>query len=181
MELNLNYLKLFIAAAESNSLTEVAEKTGYDNSNVSSTISKFEQQLGIKLFTRNPLRLTDIGRDVYKTVIRGYRDIEFAEVIAKSKNDIEYGKISVGCPVNITKIFFLDRISKAVKEHPNLQITIDNETNYKKILKKIENNLIQFALLDFIPTDEDIKKFEINRIFKDGSITKNGATIQNIY
>ena len=91
MDVNLNYLKIFIEAAESNSISEVAKKTGYNSANISILIKKFEEQLGVTLFTRNPLKLTKIGKDIYECSRKGYRDIEFINTIIKNKNDIRYG------------------------------------------------------------------------------------------
>ena len=65
-QINLNHLRMFIIAAESNSLQEVAKKTGYEVSNVSTNIKNFEQEVGTKLFTRNPLTLTEIGEEIYE-------------------------------------------------------------------------------------------------------------------
>lgn len=165
-QINLNYFKFFIEAAESNSLAEVSEKTGYDSSTVSANIARLEKQMGIQLFTRNPLKLTEIGEDIYNVIVKSYRDLEFANVIAKSKNDINFGKISIGCPLHITDFYLFEKIEKAMKEHPNLEIKLDCESNYKEIIKRIKSNTLQFALLDFKPIGEDIEEFEIKEIFK---------------
>ena len=65
--INLNLLRYFIVAAESNSLAEAGEKLGYSSSTVSTNISTLENQLGVKLFTRKPLKLTNLGEDIYKS------------------------------------------------------------------------------------------------------------------
>lgn len=164
--INFNYLKFFIEAAEANNLQEVADKLGYELSNVSASLTNFEKQLGVKLFTRNPLKLTEIGRDIYETVKKGYRDIEFANIIARSSNNIECGKISIGCPLNIAESYLISKMSEAIKKYPNLQIKLDCETDYKKIVNKIRNNSIQFAILDFIPVNNEILKgFEMKTLF----------------
>lgn len=160
-QLNLNLIKFFIEAAESSSLAEVAKKTGYEISNVSSSITKLEKQLGVILFTRNPLKLTEIGEDIYKAVKKAYKDIQFATVIAKSRNNMEKGKISIGCPSHITNFFLMDKINKAVKDYKDLEITLDCESPCKMMLQKIKDNELQFALLDNIPQEDDINDFEI--------------------
>ena len=165
IQINYNYLKFFVEAAESHSLQEVADKTGYELSNVSMSLTNFEKQLGVKLLNRNPLTLTEIGQDIYNSIVKGYRDIEFAGIIAKSKNDINQGKLSIGCPLHIMNSFLMNRISKAMKEHENLEFDLDCNSIYSNMLKKIKNNEIQFAILDFIPDGIDLKCFEIEEIF----------------
>ena len=83
--INLNLLRFFIVSAESKSLAEAGEKIGYSYSTVSTSISTLENQLGVKLFTRKPLKLTEVGNDIYETVKSGFKDIDFAMVIADSK------------------------------------------------------------------------------------------------
>lgn len=163
-QINFNYLKFFIEAAEASSLQEVADKMKYEISNVSSSITNFEKQLGVKLFTRNPLKLTETGRDIYDIVKKAYREIEFTNIIARN-NNIEFGRISMGCPLNLTKAYMMDKIKKAIKDYPNLQVKIDCETDYKKIINRIQDNTIQFALLDFIPDNDDLKGFKIEELF----------------
>ena len=82
-KINLNYLKFFIVAAESKSISEVAEKLDYSSSNVSINISALENQLGVRLLDRDPLRTTEIGQQIYEIVKKAYSDIEFASILAK--------------------------------------------------------------------------------------------------
>ena len=90
IDVNLNLLKFFIVTAESKSIAEAGEKLGYSHSTVSENIRTLEKQFGVKLFTRKPLKLTDVGKEIYETVKRGFTDIDFAMLIADSKNNIEY-------------------------------------------------------------------------------------------
>lgn len=59
--INLNLFRYFIASVESNSFAEAGEKLGYSATNVSTSVSTLEKQLGIQLFTRKPLKQTEIG------------------------------------------------------------------------------------------------------------------------
>lgn len=90
--INLNLFRYFIATAESKSFAEAGEKIGYNESTVSTSISTLEKQLGVQLFTRKPLQITEVGQEIYETVKNGFANFDFAMVIAESKNDLEYGK-----------------------------------------------------------------------------------------
>lgn len=164
--INLNLLRYFIAAAESESLAEAGEKLGYSASTVSTSISTLENQLGIKLFTRKPLKITEIGQEIYETVKNGFANFDFAMVIAESKNSLEYGKISIGCPSHITDFFLMERIAKAVNDYPNMKINIDTESDSKGLIELLKNNKIDFAVLDSIPEEylEDLEVKEIKSI-----------------
>ena len=62
-----NNLRIFITAAELESLTEAAKKLYVSQPAISQAIRKLEEELGVKLFIRNKrstLSLTDAGKDI---------------------------------------------------------------------------------------------------------------------
>ena len=62
-----NNLRIFIAAAELESLTEAAKKLYVSQPAISQAIRKLEEELNVKLFIRNKrstLKLTDAGKDI---------------------------------------------------------------------------------------------------------------------
>ena len=62
-----NNLRIFITAAELESLTEAAKKLYVSQPAISQAIRKLEEELNVKLFIRNKrssLKLTDAGRDI---------------------------------------------------------------------------------------------------------------------
>ena len=165
--INLNLLRFFIATAESKSLVEAGEKIGYSHSTVSTNISKLEKQLGVKLFNRNPLELTDVGKDIYMTVKSGFTDIDFAGVIANSKNSMEQGKISIGCPSHILDFYLMKKIAQVVKDYPNFKIYLDTSYECEDLIVALKQNKIDFAILDRIPTEyENEKDLEIKELKK---------------
>lgn len=179
--INLNLFRYFIAAAESKSFAEAGEKIGYNESTVSTSISTLEKQLGVQLFTRKPLQITEVGQEIYETVKNGFANFDFAMVIAESKNDLEYGKISVGCPSHITNFFLMDKIAEAIRDYPNIQVDLDTESDSKQLMELLKNNKIDFAILDVIPEeyleDLEIKEIkDIDNIF----VSKEEIVINNI-
>ncbi len=161
--INLNLFRYFIVAVESKSFAEAGQKLGYSAPTVSTSISTLENQLGVKLFTRKPLKTTEIGQEIYEAVKEGFSSLDFAVVLAKSKNDIEYGKIAIGCPSHVTEFFLMERIAKAVKDYPNLQVSLDTESGSKELIQSLKNNKIDFIILDSIP-DEYKEEVEIKEI-----------------
>ena len=161
--INLNFLPFFIAVAESRTLEEAADKIEYNYSTVSTNISKLEKQYGVKLFTRKPLQLTEVGKDIYETIKNGISDIEFATVIADSKNNIECGRLSIGCPSHIVEFYLMEIIAKATKDYPNLQISLDTSYECGNLIEAVKNNKIDFAIVDRIPSQYE-KDIEIKEI-----------------
>ena len=147
---NLNLMKTFIVVAESKSLADAGEKLGYASSSISTSISTLENQLGVKLFTRKPLKLTEIGKEIYDNAKLGMRTVDFAVTIAQSKNDMNCAKISIGCPSHITEFYLMERIENAINDYPNMCISIDTESDSRELIEEIRQNKIDFAILDSV-------------------------------
>lgn len=150
---NLNLMKTFIVVAESKSLADAGEKLGYASSSISTSISTLENQLGVQLFTRKPLKLTEIGKEIYENARLGMRTVDFAVTIAQSKNDMNCAKISIGCPSYITEFYLMERIENAINDYPNMCISIDTESDSRELIEEIRQNKIDFAILDSVPAD----------------------------
>lgn len=150
---NLNLMKTFIVVAESKSLADAGEKLGYASSSISTSISTLENQLGVQLFTRKPLKLTEIGKEIYESAKLGMRTVDFAVTIAQSKNDMNCAKISIGCPSYITEFYLMERIENAINDYPNMCISIDTESDSRELIEEIRQNKIDFAILDSVPAD----------------------------
>ena len=150
---NLNLMKTFIVVAESKSLADAGEKLGYASSSISTSISTLENQLGVKLFTRKPLKLTEIGKEIYDNAKLGMRTVDFAVTIAQSKNDMNCAKISIGSPSHITEFYLMERIENAINDYPNMCISIDTESDSRELIEEIRQNKIDFAILDSVPAD----------------------------
>ena len=161
--INLNLFRYFICAVESKSFADAGKKMGYSAPTVSTSISTLEKQLGVKLFTRKPLKTTEIGQAIYETVKNGFENLDFAVILAQSKNDLEYGKISIGCPSHITDFFLMERISNVIADYPNLQVSLDTESGSSELIQSLKDNKIDFIILDTIP-DESKKDIEIKEI-----------------
>lgn len=163
--INLNLLPFFIAAAESKSLQEAGDKIGHSYSTVSTNISKLEEQFGVQLLTRKPLQLTDVGKNIYESVKNGLIDIYFAGVIADSKNNMEKGKVAIGCPSHILEFYLMNKIAKVVKDYPNFKIDLNTSYECEDLIEAVRQNKIDFALLDRIPNEYDNEKnLEIKEI-----------------
>ena len=152
--INLNLFRSFIASAECGSFAKAGEKLGYSASNVSMNVSTLENQLVTQLFIRKPrkpLELTRVGQAIYDIVKRGFEDFDFALVIAESLNNIKHCKINIGCPSHITYFYLMERLSRAYKENPEIEIAINTESDSVQLIEAMKSNKINFAILDVIP------------------------------
>ena len=134
---NLNLMKTFIVVAESKSLADAGEKLGYASSSISTSISTLENQLGVQLFTRKPLKLTEIGKEIYENARLGMRTVDFAVTIAQLIEEIRQNKIDFAILDSVPADCKEELVIKELKKTKN--IFISNEPIDIKDIKELEN------------------------------------------
>ena len=178
---NLNLYRIFCKVAQSKSYSEAAEKLGLSVPNVSKQISSLEEQLDLKLFNRESkgVTLTIDGQELYEIVNKSISSFDFAEKMAKDKNDMESGCIKIGCPSHFTNYFLMEKIERVKKDFPKLNVEIVCEVDMNKMLELLQNHKIDFAIVDAEINNSRVEVQElltINNIF----VSKAPLKISNI-
>lgn len=168
--INLNLYRIFCKVAQSKSYSEAAEKLGLSVPNVSTQISNLEEQLNLKLFNRESkgVTLTVDGQELYDIVNKSISSFDFAEKMAKDKNDMECGCIKIGCPSHFTSYFLMEKVQKVKKDFPKLNVEIICEVDTNKMLELLQNHKIDFAITDTEINSSNVEVKElltINNIF----------------
>ena len=168
--INLNLYRIFRKVAQSKSYSEAAEKLGLSVPNVSTQISNLEEQLNLKLFNRESkgVTLTVDGQELYDIVNKSISSFDFAEKMAKDKNDMECGCIKIGCPSHFTSYFLMEKVEKVKKDFPKLNVEIICEVDTNKMLELLHNHKIDFAITDTEINSSNVEVKElltINNIF----------------
>ena len=147
--INLNLYKIFCKVAQSKSYSEAAEKLDLSVANVSTQIANLEEQLNLKLFNRENkgVTLTEDGKELYEIVNKSISGFDFAEKLAKDKNDISSGCIKIGCPSHFTSYLLMEKIEKVKKDYPDLNIKIICEVDINKMMSLLQNHEIDFAII----------------------------------
>ena len=167
---NLNLYRIFCKVAQSKSYSEAAEKLGSSVANVSTQISNLEEQLNLKLFNRESkgVTLTTDGQELYDIVNKSISSFDFAEKMAKDKNDMESGCLKIGCASHFTSYYLMEKIEKVKKDFPKLNVKIVCEVDTNKILELLKNHKVDFAITDAETSSSNVETKEllkINNIF----------------
>ena len=160
---NLNLYRIFCKVAQSKSYSEAAEKLGSSVANVST-------QLNLKLFNRESkgVTLTTDGQELYDIVNKSISSFDFAEKMAKDKNDMESGCLKIGCASHFTSYYLMEKIEKVKKDFPKLNVKIVCEVDTNKILELLKNHKVDFAITDAEISSNNVETKEllkINNIF----------------
>ena len=167
---NLNLYRIFCKVAQSKSYSEAAEKLGSSVANVSTQISNLEEQLNLKLFNRESkgVTLTTDGQELYDIVNKSISSFDFAEKMAKDKNDMESGCLKIGCASHFTRYYLMEKIEKVKRDFPKLNVKIVCEVDTNKMLELLKNHKVDFAITDAEISSSNVETKEllkINNIF----------------
>ena len=148
--INLNLYKVFCKVAQSKSYSEASEKLGVSVAHISKQIATLEEQLNLKLFNRENkgVTLTNDGEELYNIVNKSISTFDFAEKMAKDKNDMENGCIKIGCPSHFTSYLLMGKLEKVKKDFPKLNVKIICEVDTNKMLELLQNHKVDFAITD---------------------------------
>ena len=122
--MELQQLRLFLAAAESESFTRGAERAFVSQPALSASVSKLEAEMGVKLFTRNKRNvvLTPAGRKLLKR----------AKIIvgecSKAKDELRHHDEQRVLRLGVINTLSIDYVAKLVeqyrRENPGLQLNV---------------------------------------------------------
>ena len=117
--MELLQLKYFKEAAETQNFSAVAKKYFVAQPAVSHTISKLEEELGVKLFTRsgNKVTLNDYGETFYEDVSAAIERLERGK-----KRVANFKENTVKIAMFEGSIVLIPMIAKFKKQYPNIKV-----------------------------------------------------------
>jgi len=158
MDYTLHQLQVFVKVAELKSVTKASEALHLSQPAVSIQLKNLQQQFEIPL-------LEVIGRKIHITEF-GHEIVESSKKILKEVNDINYktlafkgqlvGKLRISV-VSTGKYVMPYFLNEFVNEHPGIELNMD-VTNKLKVVKTLEENSVDFALVSTLPAHLDVSR-----------------------
>ena len=133
--MELRHFRYFIAVAEESSLGRAAHRLHVSQPALSQQISDLEDELGLKLFTRNSrgVELTEAGR-VF--LIGGRRVLVAAKEAAERAQEAakgERGRLVIGSLGAATVSVLTGVLSRFREQHPLVEITLSQMNNRAQV------------------------------------------------
>ncbi len=159
--MNLKFLETFIWVAKLRSFSLAADKLHSTQAAVSSRISVLEQDLGTKLFIREPkgVMLTRAGERV---LLHAEHVSESMSRLRESLQDekLAFGTIRIGAMDSAIHSWFTDFIADAMRHYPNLdmEVTADTALNLNEQLRR---GMLDLVLQTDMLRDETIRSIEL--------------------
>ncbi|WP_282123903.1 LysR family transcriptional regulator [Algibacter mikhailovii] len=163
MNYTLHQLEVFLKVAQLQSVTKASEALYLTQPAVSIQLKKFQEQFKIPLFelVGRRIYITEFGEEV---VVAGQKIMD--EVKAIDYKALSYqgelaGKLKIAI-VSTAKYVMPFIISDFINENRGVDLIMD-VTNKASVIKALENNEIDFAMVSTIPNKLKINRIELMR------------------
>ncbi len=189
--MNIQQFQYVLAVAELRHFEQAANKCFVTQSTLSTMISKFEDEIGVKIFDRKkkPVTITKEGEFIVlniKTIVHQINNLE--NTVKELKGEIE-GKLKIAVIPTVAPYLLPLFLHDFATKYPLLQIEIKEQTT-TNILKQLKNRDIDIGILsipfqdpDLVETklyDEPFLFFDANPQNKVVSVSPN-SPIENLW
>lgn len=122
----LGNLEAFVAAADSSSFTQAAERLRISPSALGRRIAQLEEELGVQLFHRTTrvVRLTDEGRLYYERSRGALLELEQAHAAISSLRARPAGRLRVEAPTILGRHVLVPGLPSFASRYPHLEIEL---------------------------------------------------------
>lgn len=185
MNFTLNQLHIFLKIVQHQSITKASEELHLTQPAVSIQLKNFQDQFEIPLteVVGRKLYITDFGREIAvaaENIIDQVHAINFKTLAYKGQLTGKL-KISVVSTGKYVMPYFL---ADFITSNPGIELMMD-VTNKSKVIKSLENNEVDFALVSILPETLHLEYVDLlpNKLFLIGNTApkaKRGVTADKI-
>ncbi|MBC7525596.1 MAG: LysR family transcriptional regulator [Flavobacterium sp.] len=157
MNYTLHQLKLFIKIVETKSITKTAEDLFLTQPAVSIQLRNFQNQFDIPLteVIGRQLFVTEFGTEIATIAKKILEDVEEIQYKTLEYKNILAGKLKISV-VSTGKYVMPYFLTDFLKKYPEVDLTMD-VTNKQKVIKSLEKNEVDFALISVMPNNIKIE------------------------
>ncbi len=180
MNYTLHQLKVFLKVVEFQSITKASEDLYLSQPAVSIQLKKFQDQFEIPLteVLGRRLYVTDFGREIAVNAQRILEEMEAINYKTKSFKGQIAGRIKIST-ASTGKYVMPYFLSDFMHLHPHIDLIMD-VTNKTQVVKSLEQNEIDFALVSIVPEHLQLNSVELlqNKLYLVGGtrIIRNPKT-----
>lgn len=161
VESTLSSYRIFNAVAETGNISKAAKELFISQPAISKAVSKLEQNLSVKLFTRNSrgVKLTEEGAMLYEYTCSAFESLRQGEENIKKIHSLGIGHIKIGVSTTLCKYLLLPYLQRFIEAHPHIKVTIECRSTFESLALleegKLDIGLIgkpsQTKSIDFFP------------------------------
>ena len=126
MEHHLSLYKIFYTVANTGNISQAAKQLYNSQPAVSKSISRLEESLGVKLFSRSSrgVTLTAEGRILYEHVKTAFESIDIGEEQIRRMNSMAMGNLHIGASNTLCKFILVPYLQEFIEHFTHIKILI---------------------------------------------------------
>jgi DNA-binding transcriptional LysR family regulator len=161
MTYTLHQLEIFRKVAEVKSVTKASEQLFLTQPAVSIQLKNFQDQFNLPLFevVGRKLYITEFGEEISETAFKILEQVETINYKSAIFEGKLAGKLKIAM-VSTAKYVMPYFLADFIKENQMVDLTMD-VTNKMKVIRSLENNECDFALVSTIPKKLSIERIEL--------------------
>lgn len=147
--MNLHHLKVFLAVAESGSISGGAERLHISQPAVTREVRELEARLGITLFDRQPrgVTLTEGGLRLHRYAQRIFALEQAAEADLRSFAGLDDGELRLGASATLGSYLLPDLIASFHTRHPEIRVDLQ-VSNTREITQALADERITLGFVE---------------------------------
>jgi LysR family hydrogen peroxide-inducible transcriptional activator len=160
--MNIHQFQYILALAEHTHFESAAEKCFITQSTLSTMVSKFEEEIGIKLFDRKkkPLQLTKEGFAIIEQLKIIINDIDQLKELVKEVKGETKGNLTLSVIPTIAPFLLPLFLQDFASKFPNLKILVKEETT-GEISRKLKSRELDIGILSIPIQDKDLTEIKL--------------------
>ncbi|HLP65191.1 LysR family transcriptional regulator [Flavobacterium sp.] len=185
MNYTLNQLRIFLKIVEKQSVTKASEELHLTQPAVSIQLKNFQDQFEIPLteVVGRKIYVTDFGKEIAEAAEQILQQVDTISYKTLAYKGRLFGKIRISV-VSTGKYVMPYFLTDFLRLHPGIELEMD-VTNKNKVIKSLENNEVDFALVSILPDKLKVDTIELmqNKLFFVGNNEeqfKGKATMEKI-
>ena len=129
--MHLHQLKYFVSIVETGSMTKAAERCYISQPSISQQLSKLEDNIGKKLFSRvkGKLILTNAGQVMHEQAQKILTDVEEAKRRVSDADDAGGGTVAIGILPTLAPFILPSALLALSKRYPDAMVTVREEVS----------------------------------------------------
>ncbi len=145
---NLNHYRIFLAVAETGSVSRAAERLYISQPAVSKSVKNLEDALSVHLIERSSrgIKLTEQGKLLYEHLQEAFQSIRTAEEELRQANDLGIGELHIGASTSLCRNILLSYLSDFITRYPHIKVSITCHSTLTT-LRLLEEGRIDLGLI----------------------------------
>lgn len=165
VESTLSSYRIFNAVAEAGNLSKAAKELFISQPAISKAVSKLEQSLSVKLFTRNSrgVKLTEEGALLYEYTCSAFESLRQGEESIKKIHTLGIGHIKIGVSTTLCKYLLLPYLQNFIESYPHIKISIECHSTFET-LALLEDGKLDIGLIGKPSSSRSVDFFPLKTI-----------------